>query len=211
MQFPPDGICDSEHSHPDRKYHHQNPFLKLLNNLNMSSTSPSREGSAIDKKHVLSDEQRKANHTSSETKRRNRIKAFYWDLCQLVPDLQDKAPENCKRERVVLDQAREFARSTMVKRNELIDALEAEGIDVEKECGLTVSIILSIIFNPLAHWIWNGQRFKILPPVDPKDMRGSEDGSAGGEEGDESPMGDKDDQGPNEEVNQPPRKRRRPN
>ncbi|KAL8783151.1 MAG: hypothetical protein Q9213_004843 [Squamulea squamosa] len=215
LSFPPDGISDSEHSHLDRKYHHQNPFLKLLNDLDMSSTSPSREGSAIDKKHVLSDEQRKANHTSSETKRRNRIKAFYWDLCQLVPDLKEKAPENCKRERVVLDQAREFARSTMLKRNELIDALEAEGIDVEKEYGLTVSMIHSILYpilhETLAHRIWNRQRFEILPPVDPKAMKGGDDGSAGNEERDESPTENEENQGPNGEVNQPARKRRRRN
>ncbi|KAI4264025.1 MAG: hypothetical protein L6R42_000864 [Xanthoria sp. 1 TBL-2021] len=110
----------------------------------MSSTPSTREGSTFDKKPVLSDEQRKANHTSSETKRRNRIKAWYWDLCQLVPDLKEKAPENCKRERVVLDSAREFARDTMVRRNELIDALEAQGRDPWKEFGLEVSMSILV-------------------------------------------------------------------
>ena len=123
-----------------------NPFIQSDDNRDMSSTPSTREGSAFDKKPVLSDEQRKANHTSSETKRRNRIKAWYWDLCQLVPDLKDKAPENCKRERVVLDHAREFARATMVRRNELIDALEARGRDPVKEFGLDVS--MSILFLP---------------------------------------------------------------
>ncbi|KAL8654709.1 MAG: hypothetical protein Q9226_003328 [Calogaya cf. arnoldii] len=113
--------------------------------LVMSSTPSTREDSTFDKKPVLSDEQRKANHTSSETNRRNRIKAWYWDLCQLVPDLKEKAPENCKRERVVLDRSREFARATMVRRNELIDALEAQGRDPCKELGLEVS--MSILFE----------------------------------------------------------------
>lgn len=124
-----------------------NPFIESDDNRDMSSTPSTREGSAFDKKPVLSDEQRKANHTSSETKRRNRIKAWYWDLCQLVPDLKDKAPENCKRERVVLDHAREFARATMVRRNELIDALEARGRDPGKEFGFDVSI--SFLFLPV--------------------------------------------------------------
>ncbi|KAL8916060.1 MAG: hypothetical protein Q9172_006483, partial [Xanthocarpia lactea] len=155
VQAPSDGRSDSEHSHPEQDHHPQNPFVKLCYNRNMSSTPPTREGSAFDKKPVLSDQQRKANHTSSETKRRNRIKAWYWDLCQLVPDLKEKAPENCKRERVVLDRAREFARATMVKRNELIDALEAQGIDAERKFGLT--------------------RFEILPPIDPKAMSKSDD------------------------------------
>ncbi|KAL9039675.1 MAG: hypothetical protein Q9180_002387 [Flavoplaca navasiana] len=92
----------------------------------MSSTPSTREDSAFDKKPVLSDQQRKANHTSSETKRRNRIKAWYWDLCQLVPDLKDKAPENCKRERVVLDHAREFARATM--RFEILPPVDPKGV-----------------------------------------------------------------------------------
>ncbi|KAL8859167.1 MAG: hypothetical protein Q9178_004430 [Gyalolechia marmorata] len=143
VQAPSDGRSDSEHSHPEPDHHPQNPFVTLCYNLNMSSTPPTREGSAFDKKPVLSDQQRKANHTSSETKRRNRIKAWYWDLCQLVPDLKEKAPENCKRERVVLDRAREFARATMVKRNELIDALEAQGIDAERKFGLKMQQTLS--------------------------------------------------------------------
>ncbi|KAL9635617.1 MAG: hypothetical protein Q9204_002567 [Flavoplaca sp. TL-2023a] len=158
----------------------------------MSSTPSTREGSAFDKKPVLSDEQRKANHTSSETKRRNRIKAWYWDLCQLVPDLKDKAPENCKRERVVLDHAREFARATMVRRNELIDALEARGRDPGKEFGL--------------------DKFEILPPVDPKGVPKSNDDTVEEEEEEEGRQESAaDDQDAKREEHNPPRKRRRRN
>lgn len=144
MQSPANARSDSEHPYPEPKHHLQNPFVQPSPFSKMSSTPSTREGSTFDKKPVLSDEQRKANHTSSETKRRNRIKAWYWDLCQLVPDLKEKAPENCKRERVVLDRAREFARDTMVRRNELIDALEAQGRDPWKEFGLEVSMSILV-------------------------------------------------------------------
>ncbi|KAL8853628.1 MAG: hypothetical protein Q9221_001614 [Calogaya cf. arnoldii] len=159
--------------------------------LVMSSTPSTRENSTFDKKPVLSDEQRKANHTSSETNRRNRIKAWYWDLCQLVPDLKEKAPENCKRERVVLDSSREFARATMVRRNELIDALEAQGRDPCKELGL--------------------KRFDILPPIDPKAMPKSDDDTLEEERRDESVIENANDQDADGEGHKPPRKRRRRN
>ncbi|KAL8675151.1 MAG: hypothetical protein Q9168_000404 [Polycauliona sp. 1 TL-2023] len=157
----------------------------------MSSTPPTREGSAFDKKPVLSDEQRKANHTSSETNRRNRIKSWYWDLCQLVPDLQEKAPENCKRERLVLDQTRDFARATMIRRNELIDALEAEGMDPCKEFGL--------------------ERFEILPPIDPTAIPKSDDDTIEDDGRDGSVIQDPDEQSTKPEEDEPHPKRRRPN
>lgn len=128
--------------HPEPRHDPQKHFIQPTPTSKMSSTPSTGEASTFDKKPVLSDEQRKANHTSSETNRRNRIKAWYWDLCQLVPDLQEKAPENCKRERLVMDQTREFSRATMVRRNQLIDALEAQGRDPGKELGLTVSIFV---------------------------------------------------------------------
>lgn len=128
--------------HPEPRHDPQKPFIQPTPTSKMSSTPSTGEASTFDKKPVLSDEQRKANHTSSETNRRNRIKAWYWDLCQLVPDLQEKAPENCRRERLVMDQTREFSRATMVRRNQLIDALEAQGRDPGKELGLTVSTLV---------------------------------------------------------------------
>lgn len=152
MQAPANEWSISENPHPEPK-HPGNPhpeprhdpqklFIQPTPTSKMSSTPSTGEASTFDKKPVLSDEQRKANHTSSETNRRNRIKAWYWDLCQLVPDLQEKAPENCRRERLVMDQTREFSRATMVRRNQLIDALEAQGRDPGKELGLTVSTLV---------------------------------------------------------------------
>ncbi|KAL9001028.1 MAG: hypothetical protein Q9169_000512 [Polycauliona sp. 2 TL-2023] len=157
----------------------------------MSSTPPTHEGSNLDKKPVLSDEQRKANHTSSETNRRNRIKAWYWDLCQLVPDLREKAPENSKRERLVLDSTRVFARDTMIKRNELLDALEAQGMDPCKELGI--------------------ERFEILPPIDPTAMPKSDDDTIEDAERDESVLEGPNDQSAKREEDEPPPKRRRRN
>lgn len=122
----------------------EKPFLEIVRRIEMSELSstppPSREGSASERKAVLSEGQRKMNHNTSETKRRNRLRAWYWDLCQLIPELKDKAEENCKSERLVLDKTTVFARATMQRRNELIDALEAEGVDAGQELGLKVSM-----------------------------------------------------------------------
>ncbi|CAO1605468.1 hypothetical protein XANCAGTX0491_008986 [Xanthoria calcicola] len=202
MQAPANEWSISENPHPEPK-HPGNPhpeprhdpqklFIQPTPTSKMSSTPSTGEASTFDKKPVLSDEQRKANHTSSETNRRNRIKAWYWDLCQLVPDLQEKAPENCRRERLVMDQTREFSRATMVRRNQLIDALEAQGRDPGKELGLT--------------------RFEILPPIDPKAIPKSDDDTIEEEEGrDDYAAEDADDPNAQREGQKPPRKRRRRN
>ncbi|KAL8803312.1 MAG: hypothetical protein Q9182_003270 [Xanthomendoza sp. 2 TL-2023] len=164
----------------------------------MSSASPSREGSASDKKAVLSEGQRKENHNSSETKRRNRLRAWHLDLCQLVPELKDNMEDNCKSERLVLEKTTAFAREIMQQRNDMIDALAAKGIDAERELGLTVSKS-----NPFL--------VETPPLVDPMANQEGEDG-VGRKEGNGVSAKRKSKDGTADKENEePPRKRRRPN
>ncbi|KAL8683390.1 MAG: hypothetical protein Q9224_000998 [Gallowayella concinna] len=157
----------------------------------MSSASPSREGSSSEKKATLSEGQRKENHNSSETKRRNRLRAWHLDLCQLVPELKDKVEENCKSERLVLEKTTAFAREIMQRRNDLIDALAAKGRDAERELGLT--------------------RFEIPPPMDPMADQEGEDGVRSKESNGGSAKRKSKDGTADKENEEPPRKRRRPN
>ncbi|KAL8808917.1 MAG: hypothetical protein Q9223_000178 [Gallowayella weberi] len=171
-----------------------NPLPELVRQIEvaeMSSASPSREGSASEKKAVLSEGQRKENHNSSETKRRNRLRAWHLDLCQLVPELKDNVEDNCKSERLVLEKTTAFAREIMQQRNDMIDALAAKGVDAEREFGLT--------------------KFKIPPLVDPMANREGEDGVGKKESNGGSAKRKSKDGTADKESEEPPRKRRRAN
>ncbi|KAL8731939.1 MAG: hypothetical protein Q9166_003071 [cf. Caloplaca sp. 2 TL-2023] len=148
-EAPTDGQSGSAHPNPKQQVPFANPFLERIRHMDtLGVPNPGPKA-------CLSPRQRRANHTFSETKRRNRLRAFSWNLCQLVPELTIDAEEKCKSERLVLDKTREFARATMLKRNELLDALGAQGINAEKETGL-----------------------KIPPSIDPKPKYEGENGPA---------------------------------
>lgn len=91
----------------------------------LSPTSANLKAEAGEKRR-LTEKEKKANHLASEKKRREHIRDQFDRLSNIVPGLEGRA----RSEGLVLQSTIEYIRKLMLARRELIQSLEADGVEV---------------------------------------------------------------------------------
>ncbi|KAK3299075.1 uncharacterized protein B0H64DRAFT_371470 [Chaetomium fimeti] len=91
----------------------------------LSPTSANLKAAAGEKRR-LTEKEKKANHLASEKKRREHIRDQFDRLSNIVPGLEGRA----RSEGLVLQSTIEYIRKLMLARRELIQNLEANGVEV---------------------------------------------------------------------------------
>ncbi|KAK3900727.1 hypothetical protein C8A05DRAFT_16994 [Staphylotrichum tortipilum] len=87
--------------------------------------SPAEEG--LERSQRLTEQERKANHISSEQKRRLHIREGFERIAQLVPGMAGQE----RSEGVVLCGTVDYLKKLLQERRAMIGALEANGMNVE--------------------------------------------------------------------------------
>jgi heteromeric Ino2p/Ino4p transcription factor len=106
--------------------------MDAMTNSAASSASPSLSPTsanlkaAAGEKRRLTEKEKKANHLASEKKRREHIRDQFDRLSNIVPGLEGRA----RSEGLVLQSTIEYIRKLMLARRELIQSLEANGVEV---------------------------------------------------------------------------------
>lgn len=104
----------------------------------IQSESPTSQDGRTAGNGLLTREGQRLNHNSCEKLRRNLYRSILQD--QLVPLIPQCNYGSCKSLGYVWEKCRERALEILETRKELIAKLEAQGVDVEKDLGVSVSL-----------------------------------------------------------------------